>query len=739
MPGRKDVFDQAMQAGDTAAWDQEWTRATQAYMQAVREFPTSTIACNSLGLALYHSGRLEDAFKVYGQAQRLDPNDPLPVEKSADVLERMGRVQEAAKQYLNVAEIYLGQHDLEKAIANWERATEITPGMVAIHKKLAMAYERIGQKAEAINEYLKLAFNFQRAGKPEVAMQALQRGLRLDSKEPRLLNAVTAVRANREIAPELLEAPESKPTSDEEEFVDWGDAADSDERGPLGEAVEMAMERLASAVFESGQMGVAEANAMQGVEMQRAGITDEAIGAYERAQADGLASPSLYLNLGVLMVENARWNEALSYLERVGVDKTLAPGVQHALSLAYIGQENWEAAATALIATLRAADLSLVLDETEAAELESLYTRLANMVAQTDDQTLENLSKRLADMLTGADWKRRVAQTRNRLEDIISKGSAHVLEDIAQGEGVMNAMGLIDQYIEAKRYNIAMDEAHEVIRREPDYLAAHLRIGQIMMELSRVEQAMQKFNLIARTYTLRGDDTKAADILKQAIRIAPADINLRLSLIEMLESQARWPEVLTQYINLGEAYRAQADTSNARMTFDQAMKLAQRIETPQEQVIDIMLKIAEIDMDRLDYAVALRTYQKVVEMAPQHVGARRQMIELYYRQNDYVRGVQEVDKLLQLYARQKRPDLIIEMLERFQRNYPDDMGLRLRLGTVYEQMNRAADAATQYEELRQLQTSAGLHDEARKTIKRIIKLQPEQAGHYQQLLQQLGG
>ena len=99
---------------------------------------------------------------------------PCQLRKNADVLERMGRLNEASEQYLMVAEIYFGQHDFEKAIANWERATEINPGLIIkILQKLAIAYERTGQREKAIDIYLKLAFHLQKNGKERNRAQGL--------------------------------------------------------------------------------------------------------------------------------------------------------------------------------------------------------------------------------------------------------------------------------------------------------------------------------------------------------------------------------------------------------------------------------------------------------------------------------------------------------------------------------------------------------------------------------------
>src|SRR5262245_24621522 len=121
MAGNRQLYEQAMNEGNDAAWDQDWTKAINSYARAIQELPEDPTAHNSLGLALLNAKRFDDALKVYDRAHNLAHDDPIPLEKSADVLERLGRLQEAAQKYVTVADIYLGQHDLDKAIGNWER------------------------------------------------------------------------------------------------------------------------------------------------------------------------------------------------------------------------------------------------------------------------------------------------------------------------------------------------------------------------------------------------------------------------------------------------------------------------------------------------------------------------------------------------------------------------------------------------------------------------------------------
>lgn len=71
MAGNKQVYEQAMSTGHSAAWDQEWNKAIGAYARAIQEFPEDPVAHNSLGLALLQARRFEDSLKVYTRAHQL--------------------------------------------------------------------------------------------------------------------------------------------------------------------------------------------------------------------------------------------------------------------------------------------------------------------------------------------------------------------------------------------------------------------------------------------------------------------------------------------------------------------------------------------------------------------------------------------------------------------------------------------------------------------------------------------
>ncbi len=741
------TYEDFMNTGHSAAWDKDWDRAIRAYSLAIRARPDAPSAYNSLGLALLQvrPPRLEEALRVYQRAHELDPDDPLPLEKSADVYERMGRLQDAARQYLAVAEAYLARHDLEKAIGNWERATRVTPGLVRIHQKLALAYERIGNRRQAVREYMVLAANFQRNDKVDIAIQAVERALRLEPRNPQALNMLQALRAGGNLVfPDDRgrqdEARRRAAKADDDDFMDPGERPDigvANAKGPIGEAVDVALETLALAVSEGDLMNPSTIGAIQAIEYHQVEAFREAIIAYQQAESGGMRNPALFMALGSLLLERQRWKEAMSYLERAAEDEKFKGGAYHGLGIAHRELNNIKRATTYLIRSMQLVDVGLAVNEAEAGQLGVVYDRLLQTTANADDATLIALNDRFFDLLTGPDWKQRVELTRHQLEDATDKAGS-LLDVAAVSPEIVESMNLIDQYINSRRFNLAMEEAYHVIEKEPDYLAVHLRVGSILVHMNQLDSAMIKYRQIGETYLARDNPLRAREVLQEAIRMAPMDVGLRQDLIEMLEQDEEWDEILDQYVQLGITYMDLGDASNARMTFNQAVQIGQRVGADTARIVDILYRLADLEMSRVELRPAMRAYENIRSIEPTNEKARTMLIDLNYRLGDPVGAMREMDRLLQIYAQQRNGRAILELLDGWIKQRPSDEALRTRLAAVYQQINRPDMALKEYHSILELQLNQRKHAEACQTIKRILSLRPSNAEKYMSLAQQLG-
>lgn len=736
-------FQQYMEEGHSAAWEHDWSAAIEAYSKAVQADAEDADAYINLGLALLNDAQLDRSLKVYRRASQLAPEDPLPMERAADVLERMGQLQEAAQQHVQVAEIYLTQRDLNKAISNWERATLLTPGLISVHARLAQAYERIDRKDDSVREYLMLAYNFKRIDDAQKATRAVERALKIDKNHAQALNALRALKSGGEIV-----LPESylnrKHVSVTDSAFDYDDTrADVGEAhplGPIGEALDEAIVMLAQFVVE-GDLNEFVMYAMQGMEAQRQEHLEVAINAYIEADDSGLNHSSLKMNIGGLLVLTEDVQRAIPYLEQAVNEPMLASGALHALGQAYYQLGKHKEASAYLIQSLRAVDTSLATTPQEEQELVSVYNSLLGALEGRASDSLQIINERFIGLLSGTDWKQRISQTRVHLDETLKdEGGQGMVDFLVTGSDELTTIvTTIDRYIRIGLYTLGMDEAHHAIEKSPFYLPVHVRMAEIMMKEGRIRQAINKYNTVARSYLVREENDRAATILQEVLEMAPLDVDVRINLIQLLEDEERWEEALQNYVNLAITYQQLGDFERASETFQASERLARRISASDETITDIKHHIADIHQMRLNTRGAQNIYEEILEVDAGNEKALRGLIDIYYTQGNQVEAVKRLDTLLGVYAKVGEIDKIVKMLENMVKSNPDDAAVRQRLASMYRRRGQKTEAIEQLDALGELQLEAGLHSEAAKTIKQIISMNPDHVDDYKRLLTQLGG
>ncbi|MGE5139139.1 MAG: tetratricopeptide repeat protein, partial [Rudaea sp.] len=107
------------------------------YHRALAEFPDDAAAHGGLALALEQSGRLDLALGEYKAWSRLQPGDPLPLNRTGAVCEHLGKPTEAATAYLAAAEVYRDSKQLSLAIDVLRHAVALDPERALTHEKLA--------------------------------------------------------------------------------------------------------------------------------------------------------------------------------------------------------------------------------------------------------------------------------------------------------------------------------------------------------------------------------------------------------------------------------------------------------------------------------------------------------------------------------------------------------------------------------------------------------------------------
>jgi tetratricopeptide (TPR) repeat protein len=773
MTGRQDLFDESMRLGHAAAWDLQWDKAIEYYRKALAEFPDDPDALSHLGLALLETDQLKEALPVYHRAARSSPEDPIPVEKCAEVFERLGQVKDAIQQRERAADMHIKRRDAEKAVENWNHIARLNPENISVRSRLALTYERLGRRREAVIEYLSVAATLQRAGKVERATEAVQRALGIIPGDPGATLALRLLRQGQPLpAPtrpkgstgplhmkevqQFLQAeePELPPEASEE-------AAD-----PEVAAQRYALSVLAGMLFEEPKDADEEPHSMdmaaltsgksdgdresrgrrqmfrylgQAIDMQTRGRKDKAAKEFGRAIDSGLDHPAAHYNLGLLLKESGDLDESRKHLLEAVGHPELALGANLALGRVARMQNDLAEAARFLMHALRLAD-SLSVEEGQSSQLSQLYDAITVSQSQGDEEALAQLVENTLNFLSGPEWMQRLKQARLQLESE-STGSkvVPIAEMLASGgtDKVFESLERIDDLVNKGHLTTAMEEALLAIEYAPTYLAVHLRLAEIMIRLGRVVPGMNKLAMVAQTHQVRGESQHATQVYNRILSLDPVNTLARTNLIDLLISQDRIPDAVNQYIDLADLHRQMAQIDESRRALTQALELADTSSVGREQTLRILHEMADIDQSHLDWRRALSDYERIKRIDPSDDKSHMQIIKLNLSLGQEDQAAAALDDYLGFLVEAGRGQEALGLLEDLTREHPGKQALHGRLAEAYRLAGRKADAIAQYDALGEIQLDAGRIQDAIRTIQTIVNLDPPDLEGYQELLRNL--
>jgi tetratricopeptide (TPR) repeat protein len=175
----------------------------------------------------------------------------------------------------------------------------------------------------------------------------------------------------------------------------------------------------------------------------------------------------------------------------------------------------------------------------------------------------------------------------------------------------------------------------------------------------------------------------------------------------------------------------------AKEVYLKALQLAPRGDPSRRWEVEILHRIADIDMQRIDWKQAVNVYEQIKAAAPEDERAHVALMELYERFNRPDLAIREIDALVQIYRGKGDTDKIFDLLGEAVQGEEDSIPLRTRLAQAYLDAGVADKALDHLDRLGDLQLEAGRVDDAKATIRAIIALEPSNVADYRALLEQL--
>lgn len=772
MAGQQDQFQQSMNQGHSAAWDQMWDRAANFYRQALEIYPDHPQALTNLGLALIQLQDYEEALNCYQRVASIRPNDPLPVEKVAQMYERMGDLDRASQASLRAAEMYLKKRDVQKAIENWERVTRLNPENIQAYSRLALVYERIGDKNKAVSAYLALASLFQNEGDITKATSAANRALSIKPDSVEVASALASLKANKPLpkpkrprggtAPLRMAQVRQLEAPSEASPVEYG-------LDPIAQARQKALTVLAGVLFEGiekeqedtgrrdlqsivagGSISSRQSSSdharvvlhlSQVVDLQTQGDTNQAAAELERAMEFGLEHPAANFDLGYLYAQIGRRESAIRQLQHAVKHIDFSMGARLLLADLYHQKGDLRAAATEYLEALKLADVQMVPGE-QANDLRQLYEPIIDAQRQMDNlEAHEQLCNNIRDLLIRPDWRDQMLSARAQLPKRpgIAAPPMPLAELLTQAHSgkVIETLSYIYRLADEGKLRSAMEEAFYAIDYAPTYLPLHSYMGDMLVQQGDIQQAVAKYLSIATIYSSRGESVQAIDIYRKITNLSPMDLTARTRLIDHLVAAGQTEDAINEYMKLAEMYYNLADLNMSRNTYTDALRMAQQVQAPRASRVRILHHMADIDLQSLDWRQALRIFEQIRTLQPDDTKARTSLVELNFRLGREDQAISELDNYM-TYLRDNHQDQVaLEFLEELVEEHPKSIPTRRRLAAMYQQLGRKEEAVTELDSVGEILIEAGDRNAAIQVIKMILELQPANQADYQRLIEQL--
>jgi len=125
-------------------------------------------------------GKISQAIAEYLKVVKDDPGDVLILNTVGDLYLRQGRIADANKLFFEVAESYIRNNFLLKAIAVYKKILASDPSNLELNSTIASLYARQGMNVDARIQYMHVAEMCSRQGKTSECLEAYEKVVELD-------------------------------------------------------------------------------------------------------------------------------------------------------------------------------------------------------------------------------------------------------------------------------------------------------------------------------------------------------------------------------------------------------------------------------------------------------------------------------------------------------------------------------------------------------------------------------
>ncbi len=276
------------------------------------------------------------------------------------------------------------------------------------------------------------------------------------------------------------------------------------------------------------------------------------------------------------------------------------------------------------------------------------------------------------------------------------------------------------KFLSKGQYDKAIAEYQKLVVEDPRDVRTLLKIGDLHTKRNKPKDAIEVYLKVAELYAKQGFFLKAVAVYKQILKLDPAHLDSSLRLAKMYEELALTSDALNTYEHVADAYLAQGQTDKALETMERMVEL-------DGQNVAVRIK----------YAEALSKADKT-KAAAKAFAEGAALLKEQGRMDDYLRVVERqlyhdaenldlARNLSSLYLERQDPKRALAKLQICFKADPRDVQTLEMLAEAFRQLGQIPKTISVLKEISRLHAEFGATDARKRTLKRVLDLDPNDA------------
>ncbi len=299
----------------------------------------------------------------------------------------------------------------------------------------------------------------------------------------------------------------------------------------------------------------------------------------------------------------------------------------------------------------------------------------------------------------------------------------------------------------AKKDELAVRLAEEILELEGKNIDALKALADLHEKGGDTDKALEKLRELSEISLAADEFENAASFLGRAANLAPANIEVRESLLDISRRTKNKEEEIRQLLELGPLYEQAGRLEDALMTtvtvldlepnlgdvLDRQVELYKKTGSA-AQAIPVLFKIADMALEHDDATRAAEALEEALSIDEANADALMKLLEIHEKSGDAAKASDCLIRLADLRENAGEFDRALEYVRRIQEMKPDDIDAAQKALNLLDAAGKEDEFVAELLAILGLYKAKGMEAEAVETARRAIAMRPEDGAAHDSLM-----